>query len=310
MNDQIVNEMIIPAKEYEQRIPLLLSEHSAGRVHSVFQNGVNVQMGGRLFFIGTKKNGELPFGVHLSSDALPYIVGTVKQDSPVKWEAGPQELVFQAASIAVSLAEAAPFHWEVPFRQLEAQDLTHNLTLLLSILIEEPIATGMEVDIEEFVTAYLEGVQPAGETDRKITELLAALPSSDEKDIEKSLRFFLGRGQGLTPSGDDHLVGILAIHTAVGLLSPEAFRVLRRLVSDEQLTTDVGREYLLYALEGRFSSTVVKVSCALTEKTDNKTVRPLIEELIDMGHSSGVDTVFGMLLGLLIQRRKLEWLKK
>ncbi|QTD39806.1 DUF2877 domain-containing protein [Sporosarcina sp. Te-1] len=308
MNGQ--SEKVLLAKEYEQRIPLLLSEHPAGRVHSVFQNGVNIQMGGRLFFIGTKKNGELPFGMHLSSNSLQYAVGTIEQDSPVKWRAASQELVFEAASIAVSLAEATPFHWNLSCRQLEEDDLTNNLVLLLSILMEEPIKTGLELDIEEFVAAYLDESEPICKTGEQVKKLLSTLLSTDEEGIEQSLRFFLGRGQGLTPSGDDHLVGILAIHTAVGLLSSEALQVLGRLVEHGRLTTDVGREYLLYALEGRFSSTVVKASSELTQRTDIDTLKPVIQDLLDMGHSSGIDTVFGMLLGLLMLRRKLEWLKK
>ena len=304
MNSGAGNKKVAAAKEYEQRIPLLLSAYMEGRVHSVFQNGVNVQMGGRLFFIGTKKNGELPFGIHLPSDTLQSFVSTIEQDSRVSWRADSRELVFDEASSIVSLTEATPYQWELSYRHLEADDLTNNLVMLLSILMEEPIKTVLDSDIEEFVSDYLEGTEPACHTGRQVKELLTVLLSSNEKSIETSLRFFLGRGQGLTPSGDDHLVGILAIHAAIGLLSSEAIQVLHSLVANERLTTDVGREYLLYALEGRFSSTVVKASSALTEKTDIDTLKPLLEELLDMGHSSGIDTVFGMLLGLLIKRRK------
>lgn len=304
MNSGAGNKTVAAAKEYEQRIPLLLSEHPEGFVHSIFQNGVNIRMGGRLFFIGTKKNGELPFGIHLSDEDVHSFVKVMEQESLVRWQADSQELIFEVGSLAVSLAEAAPFHWELSYRELEAENVTNNLVMLLSILVEKPMETGLGTDIEGFVANYLEGKLPASETGRQLKELVAVLLSSDQKKLEQSLRFFLGRGQGLTPSGDDHLVGILAVHTAAGLISSEAHQTLRRLVAEENLTTDVGREYLLYALDGRFSSTVVKAVSALTEKTDIYTLEPVIEDLLDMGHSSGIDTVFGMLLGLLIKRRK------
>ncbi|GKV55080.1 hypothetical protein NCCP2222_10270 [Sporosarcina sp. NCCP-2222] len=310
MNSGAGNKKVAAAKEYEQRIPLLLSEHPEGFVHSVFQNGVNIRMSDRLFFIGTKKNGELPFGIHLSEDEVQSFVGVIEQESSVGWSVDSQELVFEEASLAVTLATATPFHWELACRELKAENVTNNLVMLLSILVQKPMKTGLDIDIEKFVADYLEGNIPASETGRQLKELVSVLLTSDQKKLEQTLRFFLGRGQGLTPSGDDHLVGILAIHTAVGLISPEALQTLRNLVVKENLTTDVGREYLLYALDGKFSSTVVKAASALTDKTDIYTLEPVIEDLLDMGHSSGIDTVFGMLLGLLIKRRKLEWLKK
>ncbi|GEM_PF-516780 len=301
---------VLQAEEYEQRIPLLLSAHAEGIVHSVFQNGANIRMGDRLFFIGTVKNGQLPFGIHLSGGNLHELLQTIGQNDPVTWNSDAQLLCFGNARLSVSLAASDAFHWPLARRPVTPDVLRDNLTMLASILLAQPMSTGLGIEVGEFLSAYLEAVRPAGKTDQRIRDLIAAVQSADETCIEDVLRFFLGRGQGLTPSGDDHLVGLLAIDKAASILSTEMQSVLRRLVEDEQLTTDIGREYLLYALDGDFSSTVVRAASALTEKTDITMLKPLLSELLDMGHSSGVDTVFGMLLGLLALRRKQECQKK
>jgi hypothetical protein len=44
----------------------------------------------------------------------------------------------------------------------------------------------------------------------------------------------LGRGQGLTPSGDDALAGILLVTHAVGLAAPLAAAVRSRLGHDDR----------------------------------------------------------------------------
>ncbi|MDW0109850.1 hypothetical protein [Sporosarcina aquimarina] len=69
---------ILQAEGYEQNIPLLLTRQPAGRVHSVFQNGVNIRMGKKLFFIGTTKNGQLPFGIHLAQNQLQELLEVIK----------------------------------------------------------------------------------------------------------------------------------------------------------------------------------------------------------------------------------------
>ena len=47
-------------------------------------------------------------------------------------------------------------------------------------------------------------------TESYLIMLIEVVMSSDERLIEEALRYFLGRGKGLTPSGDDMIVGILA----------------------------------------------------------------------------------------------------
>ncbi|MFD2115058.1 DUF2877 domain-containing protein [Paenibacillus yanchengensis] len=304
------NEKVILAKEYEQRIPLLLSEHSEGYVHSVFQNGVNIQMGGRLFFIGTTKNGQLPFGIHLDNDTWQQLHGTINQQTPVRWLAGEKLLLFKSLSIVISLTTATTFVWQLSSYAGQFVHTTNNLTMLISILLENTTCTGLDLDIEQFLTTYLQEAEQVGIINTQVDKLITVLSVSDGQNIESSLRFFLGRGQGLTPSGDDHLIGLLAVHAVVNLFSKEALDMLWTLVVNEQLTTDVSREYLIYALEGKFSSTVVEATVALTQPTNIDKLKPLIERLLDTGHSSGTDTVFGMLLGLLIKRRKLKWQKK
>ncbi|MGG0643864.1 DUF2877 domain-containing protein [Sporosarcina gallistercoris] len=297
---------ILHASEYQQQIPFHLAKHPVCQIHSTFQNGLNIKSGNRLFFIGTLKNGRLPFGIHLTPEYLQQVLNGVNDNSSVSWEPNERRLSFGETGPIVSIVGADPFDWRISSELVTSELLTDNLTMFASILLEEPRGTGLDIDIESWLTRQLQRHPANGLTEQHLFDLLDTLHSSDTSEIEEQLRFFIGRGQGLTPSGDDHLVGLLAIHEAADVVSEPFVETLRRLIEKEHLTTDIGREYLLYALDGKFSSTVVQSASELTRKTDIYMLKPLLLELLDMGHSSGNDTVFGMLLGLLALRRKLE----
>ncbi|WP_025784141.1 DUF2877 domain-containing protein [Sporosarcina sp. D27] len=294
------------ATEYQQQIPFHLANQPVCQIHSIFQNGLNIKSGNCLFFVGTVKNGRLPFGIHLTQEQLKQLLNGIHENSSVSWEPNERSLSFGETGPIVSIVGAEPFDWRISSELVTRELLSDNLAMFVSVLLEEPRVTGLAIDIESWLTRHLEGRSASGLTEQLISALLDVLDSSETNDIEQQLRFVIGRGKGLTPSGDDHLVGLLAIHEATGILSTAFVETLRRLAEKERLTTDIGREYLLYALEGKFSSTVVKAASELTRKTDINMLKTLLSELLDMGHSSGIDTVFGMLLGLLALRRKLE----
>src|SRR5699024_3674221 len=140
--------------------------------------------------------------------------------------------------------------------------------------------------------------------------LMDVLFSDEKDDMENVLRYFIGRGKGLTPSGDDHLVGLLAIDVITGAFRPTFSNTIQSLISNESLTTDVGREYMKYALYGHFSSDVVQVTKNLFDENQDAEIREHMIKLLKLGHSSGVDTAFGMLIGMLALRRKKVWEKK
>lgn len=99
----------------------------------------------------------------------------------------------------------------------------------------------------------------------------------------------LGRGQGLTPSGDDALAGILLVAHAVGAAAPLAAAVRSRLGS----TTAVSAALLDAAADGYAARRVVAlVDAALAG--DDATVTHTLPAVLAIGHTSGADLVAGI----------------
>ena len=62
-------------------------------------------------------------------------------------------------------------------------------------------------------------------------------------------------------------------------------------------TTEISRTYLLHAVQGQFSSSLSNLAHAIA--TGDHVAGPA-EEAFRVGHSSGMDSVTGLLLGLAV----------
>lgn len=72
--------MLIIAEKASQNIEQLSKSSQRWYVHSLFQNGFNLSNGKHLVFIGTDKNGELPFAINLSDFHAKSLLKQIKQN--------------------------------------------------------------------------------------------------------------------------------------------------------------------------------------------------------------------------------------
>lgn len=105
----------------------------------------------------------------------------------------------------------------------------------------------------------------------------------------------IGLGEGLTPAGDDCVLGALAaIHRlAPAWLTGNRHQRDRLLDAAGHRTTDVARDFLLEALDGRFAEPVLALLTAPSRGRAESAAR----KLLAMGATSGADTLCGIRLG-------------
>jgi len=112
------------------------------------------------------------------------------------------------------------------------------------------------------------------------------------------VKALVGLGEGLTPSGDDFLVGLLAVLHVTGFLPCSAASpVHAQFCQCIRLgTSQLSGEFLRCAFEGHFAEPLVmlvRALCAL--ETDAWPAHAAT--LATVGHSSGVDAMVGIALG-------------
>ena len=127
-------------------------------------------------------------------------------------------------------------------------------------------------------------------------QLRQGIRKLDEVSFLEGASALIGLGEGLTPAGDDCLVGALAVLWRCRAAWLEKIEHIRKAIGvvSKFGTTAVGREFLLHAVDGSFSEVIVNLMNA-------RSVGEAIEradELGRLGASSGADTLWGMRLAL------------
>jgi hypothetical protein len=131
-----------------------------------------------------------------------------------------------------------------------------------------------------------------------VTGLGAALRAGDSARIYEHGSRLIGLGPGLTPSGDDYVLGVA---TACALLGPRA-RVARaamaRVIDDgAHRTNDISHAALAHAARGRVRQSLVDLATALADG-DRSTTAFRADRVLAIGATSGTDILAGLLAGL------------
>nr|WP_329719597.1 DUF2877 domain-containing protein [Caldimonas sp.] len=124
-------------------------------------------------------------------------------------------------------------------------------------------------------------------------------------DCEQAARHagtLIGWGEGLTPAGDDFLVGLMAGLDA--LAGDERRRRLQAalaaaIASAAERTTPIAAHSLRLAARGHCNETLLCLRDALLCEADAVVIGAALHDALNIGATSGADTVSGLLAGLL-----------
>lgn len=137
-----------------------------------------------------------------------------------------------------------------------------------------------------------------------LTELRALLASCElgldqhrldqlaEQADTTAVAALLGRGPGLTPSGDDVLAGYVLAAGAFGL----EIEHVRQLVASRapQATSALSAQLLRHAAQGEAVRELIELTTALTQR--GATLPAVVARLLQVGHTSGAALACGALL--------------
>jgi Protein of unknown function (DUF2877) len=127
-----------------------------------------------------------------------------------------------------------------------------------------------------------------------------ALADGNSAQMLEAARHLVGLGPGLTPSGDDFLVGCLRGLWLIRQNQHAAFPMLDRLRAGllpdlDDRTTRVGAEFIRYALKGAFAEILDQAAIALLIPAHPQRVQSAVDRLLAQGETSGTDTTLGLL---------------
>ncbi|MGM0175450.1 DUF2877 domain-containing protein [Enterococcus sp. DIV0800] len=248
-----------------------------GKIHSVFKQSLNLMVNEHLINLSASGNFLSSFGVQLSPPVFQEIRPFCQQGNVVRLTQ--QSLVIYS---------------QVGIKRLSFSDI--QIVPLNIGAIETNMVTVMMLK-EILTTKQLEkrlGL-PGGNRERMYFDFLQNPEMDDEKWLAL-VEYFVGRGKGLTPSGDDLLMGYLFI---LKLYQHKCYQVLElQLHKMNRFTTDVSWNYLSALLLGYVSSPFIELRNGLEEELPYNELNQLVEAILAIGHTSGSDSCYGLLLGV------------
>lgn len=242
---------------------------SDGRVHSVFARAINIEVGGALLTLHGPGPLAAPFAVALM--AWPDGHG-LEPGMPVF--ATPPRVV--ADGFVLDWSGARMVDLRVAPVAENARATWHRLF-------------GALTDFDGLAGAAGLAAAPGRAARAAAVEGMRA---RDPRALARAAHSLLGLGEGLTPAGDDWLVGALAVlHRLAQRWAFAEGHLASVLVGDAAArTTTVGAAFLAHAVAGEFAEPARDLVCAASLAP----ARAAAARLAAMGATSGADTLAGM----------------
>lgn len=257
---------------------LALTPNGRLRLHSTFRQTLNLQLDdGRLLpLISANSSLNHPDAVRV---AVPesWDWRTVAE---INFEYG----ILRGQHWQIALADAPVWSPERPFAPT---DLSDKIALL-----ESELRTWCQQQQVDSVLRLLPddafGVEvkiSAGDSDEQLAEIAARI---------------IGFGGGLTPDGDDYLLGYFAaLSTTVHPLVVRHCKHLAAVIEPRLTrTNDISRHYLSRAIQGHFSQALCRLIAQLSAPFCTQTLQERATRVMAFGAASGADCMAGFLHGL------------
>ena len=267
----------------------------SGSVIGVTSGGVFILAGAdRIVFI-SRFEYRSPLTITLDSDRS----GLQLLDIGMLAEFSPHRLFFPEPDLLISADPVV--RWAAPSPAAaglsgEFGGLSKRLGDLGSRMLKQKGNVGLGILLPAMLgrTTVENEITPAAE---RAMEVQAVIRAGRFSSLEKILVPLLGLGRGLTPSGDDLLVGfLLTLNRWRGVLEPrfDVDRLNRRINAEaSKVTTHLSANLIACATE---SAADERLLAGLDFVVTGRGNRGLIaNQLAEMGSSSGVDSVVGII---------------
>lgn len=283
-------------------------EFLRGRVHSVFDRACNLRLlDGSLVTLVVSALGNVPQGIRLGTPASFDFPSSHLRPGQAVITRG-DLLAVAGTSLFIDLRSARPWDpdlsrlradfsrpdvrvaWSLSRLELDGHPLRDEKRSLGAILLP----SAASVPNPSFDSTLAWGVLSS------TLDLARAVKRLDLMAVIGLAEALIGLGPGLTPSGDDLLVGYLGGLWAAAGDVRERLEFLsglaRSVLSLAHRTNEISRVYLQHAAAGRLSEPLVELARAIAQgKAD---VRQATRNALRVGQSSGAYGVLGLLLGM------------
>ncbi len=282
----------------------------SGAIHSIFHHACNVSLeSGELLTLVSSEKGNSPYGIRLETPPGFAFLHQIRPGQAVASRGG--ILRVSGSDLSIDLRTASRWHvdlkelrvdfhrrdtaqaWAVAWLELEKHRRRDGISAMIAAI---PVARQNPIiSISPLVKTL---VKRAVQT---IPALIDATHTFQVEGAVTAMRPLIGLGPGLTPSGDDFIVGYLA-----GLWSTTGgdscrlrfmSSVGRWLSQAAAGTNAISRTHIRSAVNGNVSEPMATLVQHFRQEKNMDIVREATRSALQVGNTSGTDGVLGLLLG-------------
>ena len=296
----------IPARAVSDLLVSRGIDMGNGSVHSVFATSFNLELDGRLVHVGSDASPLSCYGVNVGEREMAGLAEGLAAGDEARLRGGRLRIYRRSGVAELDLAAGAvrpmgvPAGSGLPVGADEALfGAVERVGLLDRIGLPWPDRSRAAVsDLARFSIACLRLSRgEAGE--RVLTAGGVAGPSARERydasrrAMRGAVDYLLGRGLGLTPSGDDVLCGfgcaLRLLFGATGLADP-FYRAVSELMPGR--TTAVSEAYLAAMVAGYANEDCLDLAGAIAQGAWER-LAACLDRVLTVGHTSGADGLLG-----------------
>lgn len=253
----------------------LLKKYPYGSVHSVFRSSINIELAGNLVHINVTTQPLCSFGMAVSEAVLTALLTNCRAGDIVV--CGAEIITVYASSICtIPLGVCTAVDLSLPKSHPPAAEIKNSR--LFDSLCKFPFEAEC-------------GLVKADRT----AQFIALLAQNDTRHFDAAATYFLGRGKGLTPAGDDFLWGYSLARIWLG---KESGWITVYDGLDWQRTTAVSHAYYRALRAGFINEDWLLLCKQGFDKDINRAAEAALAQILKTGHTSGVDTLFGFVTGI------------
>lgn len=264
-----------------------------GAVHSVFDRAVNLQCAasGDLYTLAAAGMDDAPNTLVIETAGFRSADARIGVGDDAV--AAGSNLVI-GGKVAVTLVNATEWRMRTPLRCCSDEELRQRLALVRAHIAANGVAGGMLADPDGSVVARVTSEMLASGADL----LVAALAREDLPAALNHTAQLIGLGPGLTPSGDDFLVGVLGA-LATGRPLPAALEGFCAAVAElsKAATNAISHAAIRTAAAGELRASVAGLLASLRGDEDADPCSAL-GPVLGIGSCSGTDIAWGIVRGL------------
>lgn len=249
-----------------------------GVIHSVFNRSFNLEINEQLINVACFHDYLSSFGITLPEERFKALSPFVQPGNLVKLNED-MLMIYSAQGVKKIALQ--------PQKRVGLNVFSLGVTKKQLLVLKQTLA---ETNLQTKIGLPL---------DKRATTLFAKMAQPNRKwtsiEWQEVVDYLLGRGKGLTPSGDDLLMAYQLVLGAVS--DPRGAALAVALGEAQTTTTAISQAYLTCATKGYANSLVYRLFSDLARNQYEK-VEEQLAKIMQIGHSSGKDLAFGIWLAL------------